>query len=261
MKEHRSFAAMLTASLVILASTIATAQSDRPREQKQGSPDRANGIATSAGALLDPFPGSAGSYWIYEGIVRYQTSNATSAKEEKVRWRMSIQQVLRRDGATAVILKGFPGDLDWSSGNALAKESLFVRTDDGRFYRIESETGELERKFNDSRVGIQQFLDKGELWFQQPLTQGAQPGGGDCPGRNDQMYCWVLSPAHQVSLGGVKGATPTTQAGYFLEYRTNPDNIHIELVPGVGIVAYEYHHHGTVADTELRLVEAHLAEK
>lgn len=259
MKEHRSFAVILTSLLVILASAIATAQSDRPGEQKQGNPDRTNGVAT--GAPLDAFPGGAGSYWIYEGIVRYQTSDSTSAKEERVRWRMSIKRVLRRDGATAVILKGFPGDLDWSSGNVLAKESVFVRTDDGRFYRIESETGSLERKFADSRVGIQQFLSGGELWFQRPLTQGAQPGGGDCPGRSDQMYCWVLSPAHQVSLGSVKGATPTSQAGYLLEYRTNPDNIQVELVSGVGMVGYEYHHHGTVADTKLRLVEVHLAEE
>src|SRR5271156_2738260 len=99
MKEHRSFAVMLISSLVILASAVATAQDDRPPEQKQGGPNRANGVATSA--PFDPFPGGVGSYWIYEGSVRSQDSG-TRAEEKKVRWRMDLERVLRRDGATAV---------------------------------------------------------------------------------------------------------------------------------------------------------------
>jgi hypothetical protein len=30
-------------------------------------------------------------------------------------------------------------------------------------------------------------------------------------------------------------------------------------VPGIGLVSYEYHHHGSVADTALQLVEFHPA--
>lgn len=248
----------LTALLIILGCAVALGERDRAPEHMQGGSIRADSATT---VPLDPFPGAVESYWVYEGVVRYQVPNSTKRQERKVRWRMNIERVLRRGGATAVIVKGFPGDLDWSDDNVLAKESVFVRTDDGGFYRIESETGGLARKFTDSRVGIQQLLNEGELWFQWPLTQGEQPGGGDCPGRNDQMYCWILSPAHEVSLRNVKGAIPTSQAGYFLEYRTNPDNIQVELVSGVGMVGYEYHHHGTVADTQFHLVEVHLAEE
>jgi len=43
-----------------------------------------------------------------------------------------------------------------------------------------------------------------------------------------------------------------------LEYWSNPDNAQFAFVPGVGITKYAYHHHGTVADTELQLVEFHL---
>ena len=34
----------------------------------------------------------------------------------------------------------------------------------------------------------------------------------------------------------------------------------MELSPGIGILSYQYHHHGTVADTSLTLVEFHPAQ-
>jgi hypothetical protein len=36
---------------------------------------------------------------------------------------------------------------------------------------------------------------------------------------------------------------------------TNPDDTELEFVPGIGFISYRYHHHGTVADTEMGLVE------
>jgi len=38
-----------------------------------------------------------------------------------------------------------------------------------------------------------------------------------------------------------------------------PDDTTVELAQGIGVLRYEYHHHGTTADTELRLVEFHAA--
>ena len=49
------------------------------------------------------------------------------------------------------------------------------------------------------------------------------------------------------------------QPVFQLQYLTLPDDTTMELVPGVGLVSYQYHHHGTVADTELQLVEFHPA--
>ncbi len=214
-----------------------------------------------AAGALDPFPGGTGSYWIYEGVVRYQNFHSTAAKQKEVRWRMSIERVLRRDGATAVIVRGFPSDLDWSNGNASNTESMFVRTDDGSVYRISSEHGIPDKKFADTGVTIQELLDGGQLWCQRQPIEGAQPGGGNCPERTDQMYCWVLGAPREVSLLDIKGIKPGFYTAYFLLYGTNPDETRVEIVSGVGVAGYEYHHHGTIADTDLRLVEVHLAEE
>jgi len=69
------------------------------------------------------------------------------------------------------------------------------------------------------------------------------------------MYCWVAGPPHAANLDGVKGLTAGNRTAYEIEYRTNPDDTEFEFVPGVGITSYEYHHHGSIAETELHLVE------
>jgi hypothetical protein len=71
------------------------------------------------------------------------------------------------------------------------------------------------------------------------------------------MYCWVVGSPHPAALGGVKGVAPGSRVAFEVEFRTNPDDEEFEFVSGVGITRYEYHHHGTIADTELRLAEFH----
>lgn len=209
---------------------------------------------------MDPFPGGVGSYWIYEGVVRQGSDE--KPEEKKVRWRMSIERILHREGAKAVVVKGFPADLDWSAGDAAVKESMFVVTDNGGIYRIYSEKGIPDAKFADTHITIQEFLKDEELLFQWPPTVGAQPSGGNCPERGDEMYCWVLFEAPgKGPLRGVKGIKPGSYSVYFLAYRTNPDDTEVGITSGVGVTEYEYHHHGTTSDVEVHLVEVHLTEE
>jgi hypothetical protein len=78
--------------------------------------------------------------------------------------------------------------------------------------------------------------------------------------RSDNRYCWLVASAKKEALAGVRGLDQGTRDQYVLEYRTNPDDSSFTFVPGIGITAYDYHHHGTVADTELKLVEFHPAD-
>jgi hypothetical protein len=90
-----------------------------------------------------------------------------------------------------------------------------------------------------------------------PLAQGKKFCSPDEANRDDGMYCWVAEGPVQVSLDGIKGLPAKMATAYTLAYRTNPDDSEAELAPGIGIIHYEYHHHGTIADTELKLVEFH----
>jgi hypothetical protein len=66
-----------------------------------------------------------------------------------------------------------------------------------------------------------------------------------------------VSSLEHTSLQNISGVRAVEHEEYSLEFRTNPDDTEFSFVPGIGITKYNYHHHGTVADTELRLVEFH----
>jgi len=206
----------------------------------------------------DPFPLSEGTYWVYQGLVRYDKPASKSGGEKKVNWRMEIVRVFHRDDAVAAIVKGFPDDLNWSTGDATPAEAMIVRTNDGKVYRINSaRTGETEKKLRDSRLAVHDLFGPDDLWFQLPLAGGGKACGEDRANRDDGMYCWTVEPPVQVPLAGIKGVTAKSAPAFLLSYRTNPDSTEMEFVPGVGILHYEYHHHGTLADTELQLIEFH----
>jgi len=75
--------------------------------------------------------------------------------------------------------------------------------------------------------------------------------------RDDNMYCWVVSSVDRISLLKVKGLEPKEYQVYEVSFRTNPDDTVLQLLPGVGLISYQYHHHGSIADTELKLVAFH----
>lgn len=242
---------VLPALIVLVAYTIAVAQVHTSAVQNQ----------TTTGTL-NPFPGGVGSYWIYNGVVRQAPGvDYANAEKKKLRWRMSVDRVLRRDGTAAVIVEGFPDDVDWSD-NPQPKQSMFVLTGDGGLYRMNGDQKLSEQKFNDPHVTTAEFLEDAEPWFQWPPVLGAQPGGGTCPDRRDDMYCWILLEAPEnVTVRGVKGIPAGSRTSYTLAYRTNPDDTEVDIVSGVGVTDYQYHHHGTIAEVELHLVEAHLTEE
>jgi hypothetical protein len=214
--------------------------------------------AAQTDSSADPFPFTEGTYWVYQGFVRYGIDGNENGAQAKVNWRMEIVRVLRRDDAKAAIVRGFPRDLNWSTGRAVPRESMLVRTNEGKFYLIDADSAAAaEQKFRDPQIALRDFLEGDDLWFQLPLAEGKKLCGQDGTSRDDGMYCWAVEAPEQVSLDGVKGLTAKSATAYWVVYRTNPDDCETELIPGVGMIRYGYHHHGTIADTELELVEFH----
>ena len=74
------------------------------------------------------FPLTEGTYWLYQGLVRFDKPGSQSGGESKVTWRTEIVRVFHRDDALLAIVKGFPGDLNWSTGGAPPAEAMIVRT-------------------------------------------------------------------------------------------------------------------------------------
>jgi hypothetical protein len=218
--------------------------------------------ARGQGKTGGDFPLAEGTYWVYQGVVRSWVKGSATGKTSHVTWKTSVERAIRRGGLTIAVVKGMPGDLDWSEGDAKPSLSIVVRTQDAKFYLIEDDAARSAlHELDNAAYDWSKQLDDDDLFLELPLANGKKFCDADGMKRDDGEYCWVTGPAHEATLAGVKGIQPAKHVAYGVEYRTNPDDMEFDFVPGIGMVTYQYHHHGTTADTELHLVEFHEAEK
>lgn len=213
--------------------------------------------AQTASQASDPFPMRAGTYWVYRGTVRWDNGREDGGTT-KVTWKTEIRKVIRRGNLVAAVINGFPADLDWSDGDTKPGNSLLIRKGQDDYYLIgAADAPESIKSLEDGNASLDRLLNPDEIYLRLPLKQGAKFCDPENMARDDDMYCWVVSSVDRVSLNDVKGLQPGTREAYEIRFATNPDDLTYTFVPGVGIISYEYHHHGTVADTELKLVEFH----
>ena len=205
------------------------------------------------------FPLTPGTYWVYKGTVRWEEAEEEKPASTEVTWKMSVDRVIRKKGIVAAIVTGFPADLDWSGGKAGPKPWLILEDEGHRLYYENLGPDYDLAKLNGDEHVFDKFRVDDNFLFQWPLRQGAKFCDEEAKKREDEMYCWVVTEVTSRNLKSVQGAPANEQAVFQLQYRTNPDDTTMELVPGIGLLSYEYHHHGTVADTELQLVEFHPA--
>ena len=202
----------------------------------------------------EPFPMSAGTSWTYRGIVRW-THDINKVSEAKVVWKMEIRRLIRRGAYAGAVVRGFPGDLAWSDGPVNPTDSLLVRFGQEKFYLISKERFDSSiQMLENPNESLEGLLSEGDIFLQLPLVQGKRYCDPGNMARSDGHYCWIVESSESVNLDELTGGTvrgPGTS--YRIRYVTNPDDIDFDFVPGVGLTRYEYHHHGTVADTELRL--------
>lgn len=222
-----------------------------------------SGLFASAKVGENPqqgFPLQPGTEWVYRGLVRSSEEGSTVGKVTGVTWKMSVVRTVEREGVLAAIVSGFPGDLDWSDGHAEAQLSLVLRTEDAKFY-LKSEwiTQSALDQLDNPKYPLRELIDPDDWIFQLPLAAGKRFCDEPAMKREDGEYCWVTGSPHPVDLRAVKGLAPGTRTAYEMAYATNPDDEEFEFVDGVGITSYQYHHHGTIAETEVHLVEFHSA--
>lgn len=218
------------------------------------SANSAQGDANSMFLPLTP-----GTTWIYAGTVTSSDPEADAVQgvTTKVSITMKVEKVIQKPELTLAVISGYPGDLDWSNGQVEPKPSLLIETrkhevflnslpPDFDYAKLEKDTAQLDK-----------LLAEDNLLFRWPLKQGMKFGDTESVKRDDDMYCWTVVGQRKKKLEDIKGLPSRTAEVFLLRYATNPDDTQLELLPGVGILSYEYHHHGTVADTSVSLVEFH----
>lgn len=205
------------------------------------------------------FPLNVGTYWLYKGTVRWDDPESEKPGSAEVSWKMTVERVIRRKGVVAAVITGFPADLDWSAGTAEPKPWLFIEDEQHRVFFENLGPDFALSELNGDDHAFDKFMVYDNLFFQWPVHQGAKFCDEQAKKREDGNYCWNVAETTKRRLQGVIGVPADEQLMFRMEYWTLPDDQKIELAAGVGVLSYNYHHHGTVADTELQLAEFHPA--
>lgn len=72
----------------------------------------------------------------------------------------------------------------------------------------------------------------------------------------EKLYVDAVKKAPSGQIRGVPSARPRME--HTLIYRTNPDHQVAAWLPGIGLTAYVYSHHGTASEVNMKLVEFHV---
>lgn len=231
-----------------------------------------------------PFPLIKGSYWIYKGTVKWTQAGSidingkrSSCKvlEKTLTWKVEVIETISRGHVFAAILKGHPGDLvNYEEGRDRG-DYLIIRVGLGKFYKLSGERGkEALKRLKDKKYSDRHFFagDKkyslgylgigAEPFLDLPLQVGKVFGSSEWITRVDKQYMWLVESAGEIQLTDIRGISSSHKMKqYRLAYRTNPDHVIVDFVPGVGITRYIYEHHGTPMDVDLKLIEYHAGHR
>ncbi|MGD8455810.1 MAG: hypothetical protein PVF83_05435 [Anaerolineales bacterium] len=207
-------------------------------------------------SIMEYFPLQEGAYWMYEGTVKWTKPNSSDIVEEEIIWKMEVEKVFQRNDVFGYEMLGAPWDLAWYEVGKQPNEYGIIQAG-GKFFRTSIDS--VWRLWDESDALIA-LVNEDEVFLEVPLTMGKKFCGANSITRSDGRYCWNVQEEKQVELN-VKGIDPDrTMTEFTIAQYTGPDQSIFNFVPGVGITRYQYVHHGTVSEVDIRLVEFHLEE-
>ncbi len=192
----------------------------------------------------DFFPLAVGNAWIYRGTAKWSTSKG-AVKQGPLKWKMEVTKRLKNGPYQIAVVKGYPDDVCWYEPGKTPGEYLIV-WEDKKYYLIDCSAApdDLSKLLSDQtflvgKIGVDSMI------LQSPLKKGLEFGMEPDDRRTDGFYRWVVTERKKVGKS----------TRYVVTYMTNADHKIVEFAPTVGIVRFIYRHHGSIAESELKLVE------
>ncbi len=199
------------------------------------------------------FPLANGTYWVYEGTVKWAAGREVRQKD--LTWKMDVIDTVDRGDVVGYALRGHPSDLAWYDEGKPPSEYAIVQFGQNKFYRTDIKV--LER-LKDPYDSLDQLVYEGQLILDFPLVPGKRFCEPEYINRTDGNYCWLVGQDAQVISWHVDGILASeTISEHALYFVTVPDHTIIHFAPSIGITRYEYVHHGTVSEAIVKLIEYH----
>jgi len=206
------------------------------------------------------FPLAPGTTWLYRGTVTWSDQQTEKEEHAEVTLKMTIEKIIQKPEFIIAVLSGFPRDLDWATGEVPAMPWLLIETKRHEVFLNPLPPDFDYAKLEKDAATLDKLLSEDNLLFRWPLKKGMKFGDAESLRRDDARYCWVVASQETKKRGEIKALPSLSREVFLLQYMTNPDDTEIELSPGIGILSYQYHHHGTVAESDLTLVEFNPAQ-
>jgi hypothetical protein len=221
--------------------------------------------ATGGGATdaqessVNAFPLLMGASWTYEGPVRWPEGGGANPelREQTMRRRMEVLEVITRGHVIAALLRGHPGDLFSPSPLEVQPSEYLIIQVGGQFYELRGDserTTSMLTRLRDEGDELVNLVHAGDLMLDLPLVPGKRFGEPSQITRQDNNYVWLVEREAKVQLPGLGERTEFT-----VRNRTLTGEIAIGFIPGIGISRYSGVHRGTPWEADLKLVDLNLA--
>jgi hypothetical protein len=202
----------------------------------------------------------AGNYWVYVGQVAWSDVTAKNSYDgKKISWKTEILESTTRGELKAYLIRSSVTDLAWYQPEERpGLQSLWI-VYQNRFYILGADEN-LLRRFHDPNDSLISVVVKEEPVVQFPLrlnrcTTELQPE--EPRNRDDLWYCWHMETKRVKRLRSA-GVPQSPVVQWTAWYRTNPDHQILGFVPEVGIVSYDFSHHGSISEAHVKLAAAHV---
>jgi hypothetical protein len=214
-----------------------------------------HGTARAEGVV---WPLQEGTYWVYEGRVKWGVLPSNRIHTERVRWKTRVKRTVSGPQAHLHLVEGFPADLASYRPKMTSEPSVIVKRGNTFFLlHYYGRPNEATAFLSDPDMALSRLRPEDTI-LRFPLRKGDFFGQSPGRSRRDGFYRWNVEQRLVRTLKVVKGIKDEGRRETFvITYRTWSDYQLIEFAPGIGIVHYQYHHFGTVNDVDVRLVEYH----
>jgi hypothetical protein len=202
------------------------------------------------------FPLTPGMFWIYSGNVAWSTPGTPSVQRRSITWRMEIGELVEREFAVAVVVTGYPRDLVFYEPDRSPRRWLIVRINGGRHYLIDPDRADaVLRRMKDPADLLIGLVRESEIFLVTPLALDQRFCETEALARADGRYCWWIDEERNPGAPIIGAPAGWDGLEYAMTYRSLSSTETTAFGRGVGMTSFDFVHHGTTSEVQLRLTE------
>jgi len=207
-----------------------------------------------AGEDAEVIPFVTGTVWTYQALLKWTETTDTSNAHHRgeARWTSTVIDAFDHGNVAGALLQGGIEDVFPLSGLPRPRSYAVLRVGT-RYYLLSDASKSVFAAVKAAgRKALPADLDR-HSWFDVPLTKGCVVRPRDMGPRDDTSYGWWVESVRPATFE-VPRLRDQAGLSFTLTYHTLASDLHETIVPGIGVTALTFVHHGTVAEAYAHLI-------